>query len=279
MPKNFRWFGWGLAVLVIFGCSGCALLFEGHQGPEVHRGTSLVQYLYPDKARPKAKQGIPHLELPLRVGIAFVPDDGITSLAEGQKVALLNSVVANFQQHPVIGQIEVIPSAYLQRRGGFTNLDQLRQLYDIDAIALISYDQVQHVDPTLFSLTYWTIIGAYLVPGDMNDTSTMIDAAVFHIPSRQLLFRAPGTSRVEGMSAVAYQQSQLREDAERGFAEASVALVPELQKQLALFQERVKKQPKKYRVSYRPGYSGGALDGSLLVPVLVLGVIALRRSA
>lgn len=40
----------------------------------------------------------------------------------------------------------------------------------MDVVALVSRDQVQFTDQGLLSLTHWTLVGAYIVPGERNDT-------------------------------------------------------------------------------------------------------------
>ncbi|MEJ2368338.1 MAG: hypothetical protein P8Z49_08320, partial [Acidobacteriota bacterium] len=53
----------------MFAFAGCAGLFGNNK---VQHSSSLVDYLYPGK-RQKVKPSIPHLDLPLSVGLAFVP--------------------------------------------------------------------------------------------------------------------------------------------------------------------------------------------------------------
>ncbi|NIQ95366.1 MAG: rhombotarget lipoprotein, partial [Desulfuromonadales bacterium] len=69
-------------------------------------------------------------------------------------------IAADFRRHDFIGRIELIPAPYLRPGGSFANLDQIRTMYGVDAMALLSYDQVQYTDEDLLSLTYWTIVGA-----------------------------------------------------------------------------------------------------------------------
>jgi len=57
---------------------------------------------------------------------------------------------------------------------------------------LISYDQTQFTDQGVLTLAYWTIVGAYVVQGEKNDTQTMVDAVVYDIPSRKMLFGLQG---------------------------------------------------------------------------------------
>ena len=182
------------AVLLL---SGCASWME--QGSKVQRG-SLVEYLYPKGEEPALKPATPELHLPLRVGIAFVPGERFSDLTEAERNQLLNRVKAAFANRPYISAIEVIPTPYLRARGGFDNLQQAARMFNVEVVALLSYDQVQFNDSNRLSLLYWTIVGAYLVNGDQYDVNTLVDAAVFDVSSRQLLFRAPGTSQIKGSS-------------------------------------------------------------------------------
>ncbi len=259
----------GLSVTLIGGCA---------TQRSTHHSSSAVEYLYPDKKDPIIKPGIPTLRLPLRVGIAFVPaGSGYRShslvLTEQRKMALMKEVADHFRKYPFVKDIELIPSAYLKPRGGFTNLEQLRTMYGVDVMALISYDQVQFTDQGLLSLTYWTIVGAYIVPGEKNDTHTMLDTVIYDIASRKLLFRAPGTNTVKGQATLANLTEQLRADSESSFNAAAKDMIVNLDQQLALFKEKVKERPQEYRVVHTPEYTargGGALD--LLVLALVAGL-------
>jgi hypothetical protein len=77
---------------------------------------------------------------------------------------------SNFEEYKFVEAIELIPSLYIEEGGGFSNLDQLRKLFDIEGIPLLSYDQSQFNDTRALSITYWTIIGAYIVREEKNDT-------------------------------------------------------------------------------------------------------------
>ncbi len=123
-----------------------------------HRSTSVVQYLYPDKQDYIEVPGIPRLKLPLRVGIAFVPENKVytQALTEADKMNLMKEVSEHFNQYDFVKSIEIIPSAYLRSDGGFANLDQIKTMYGIDVIALLSYDQTQFTGEEVASITYWT---------------------------------------------------------------------------------------------------------------------------
>lgn len=260
----------------------------------MHYSTSVVDYLYPNVKDPIVTPGVPVLSLPLNVGIAFVPGgdhrrqqvymSGMKvpafALTEKKKTQLLQQVAGHFKKYPFVKTIEVIPSAYLTPRGGFANLNQIRTMYGVDVIALVSYDQTQFTDEGMLSLTYWTIVGAYVVPGDKNDTHTMLDTVVYDIASRKLLFRAPGLSHIKGKATPVNLSEQLRLDSEQGFDEAGKGMIANLDEQLALFKEKVKERPQEFKVVHRPEYkggSGGALDPWWLAALAAAAAIARWR--
>jgi rhombotail lipoprotein len=264
---------------------GCA---EFNHARVRHRANSLYTFLYPQGREHIDAPTIPTLTLPLRIGVAFVPTetskgqrDEDVEFTETHKAALLKKVAAQFKSYPFVKNIEIIPSAYLTPRGGFANIDQLRTMYDLDVMALLSYDQAQFTDEGMLSLTYWTIVGAYVVPGEHNDTRTMIDAAVYDIPSRKLLFRAPGLSTVNASTTFMNSSEELRKNSEEGFEKAATNLVVELKEQLADFQDRVKSSPTEYKIVRKPGYTGGgalsALELALFACAGISFVFAQRK--
>ena len=282
MPTN-RWRG-GLVFLLVssLALAGCFATAT------TRNATSVVDYLYPNVREPVVSPSIPVLKLPARVAIAFVPggESQATAgrapfrlsrgfvLTEAKKIAVMQEVANHFKKVSFVGNIEIIPSAYLTPRGSFANLDQLRTMYGADVIVLVSYDQTQFTDEGLLSLAYWTVVGAYVVQGQKNDTHTMLDAVVYDIPSRKMLFRAPGISLVKGSATLVNLSEQLRVDSEAGFNKATAAMIANLDGELVAFQEKVKQRPEEYRVvqtSSGSGRGGGMLDLFTLALLAVLG--------
>lgn len=262
--------GW---MLLLAGCAGW------NPGGKTHQSGSIVDYLYPDaKEPPQMQPSVTYLRPPVRVGIAFVPGSGWDSgLPEPEKAKLLERVKASFAQYDFIGNIELIPSQYLRPKGGFANLEQVARMFNVEVVALLSYDQVQFDDSNALSVLYWTIIGAYIIHGDQYDIHTMLDASVFDVPSRKLLFRAPGTSQVKGSSSMAGFSESARTARIEGYSQAATALIPQLQAELEDFQQRIKSDAS-YRVENRPGYSGAGDLGWLgILLALSLLLIAQRR--
>lgn len=244
-----------LLTFFIVAVSGCASWVP--QGKSQQTG-SMVDYLYPDsKDAPRLQQVVTSLRPPVRVGVAFVPSAGWgNGPTEADKMKLLDRVKASFGKYDFIGNIEVIPSQYLKPKGGFSNLSQVARMFNVEVVALISYDQVQFNDTNALSLLYWTIIGAYVIHGDQYDIQTMLDASVFDVNSQKLLFRAPGSSQVKGSASMSGFSEVARAGRLDGFNKAVDDLIPNLQTSLADFKERIKKDAT-VRVENKAGYSGG----------------------
>jgi len=251
------------SIPLLICCAGCATGSTKHS-------SSAVNFLYPDKTVPVPSQGIPVLNIPLSVGIAFVPGEGGGNYGNGllqssglqdsenfrytekKKKELMQAVAEHFKQYSFIKEIKVISSSYLKPGGSFANLDRIRSVYGVDVIALLSFDQTQFTDEGFASLAYWTVIGVLIVPGEKNDTHTMVDTVVYDIKSRKLLFRAPGLSNIKGNSTPGYLKSNLRADSEQGIESAAKDMIINLDAQIALFREKIKENPEAYKVIEKP---------------------------
>lgn len=262
----------------------CTLLFSGCAAlqPVKQQGvsSSLVDYLYPDGEIPADLVDTkPVLNLPLRIGLAFVPAGAGSSqeISDKQRNELLEKVRVQFEQYAFIEQIVVIPDNYLSHGRGFTTVEQVARLYGVDIIALVSYDQVVFSRMNAGSLTYLTIIGAYVVPGDEQRVDTFVDTAVFDVRTRKLLFRAPGVDTKKDVSRLFTVESERIRISQESMAAAVTHMSANLDTELHRFKERVKSgQVAEVRV--RSGYSGGgAADGFLLAPLALLAALRMRR--
>ena len=119
---------------------------------------------------------------------------------------------------------------------------------------LLSYDQSQFQDTGAWSITYWTIIGAYIVQGEKNDTHTLMDAALFLIPSRKMLFRASGINHIKNSATPINLSEQAREDSLTGFRQASMDVAKNLQKKLYDFRKVIRSSSGKFKLKLKPGY-------------------------
>jgi len=254
----------GLALGLALALAGCA--------NTARNVTSTSEFLYPGKEE-LVVSGTPVLTLPLSVGIAFVPGTsgfapsrmpvfvaraiGLSRgsmITEKQKAEVMQTVADRFRKYPFVGDVTIIPTDYLKPKGGFENIDQLRATHNVDVIVLISYDQTQFSDQGALSLANLTIVGAYVVPAEKNETETVLDAVVLDIGSRKMLFRAPGTSHVKGLATLVNQSQELRADSEQGFRKAAESMVENLDRQLASFRQRIRDRPADYTVIRPEGY-------------------------
>ena len=221
-----------------------------------HYKTSIIRFLGADENTMEMQEASePTITVPLKVGFAFAPSlDYGEGFPEKERMNLMQEIASQFKEYKFVETIELIPSLYLEEGGGFSNLDKLRQLFDIDLIMLLSYDQSQFHDTGAWSVTYWTLIGAYIVKGEKNDTHTLMDAALFHIPSRKMLFRASGTNHIKNSATPINLSEQARKDSLSGFHQASMELTKNLQDKLYYFRKAIRSQSGKFKLKLKPGY-------------------------
>lgn len=266
------WLVVAASALMLTSCSSLVSQQTGKQSVS----SSLMDFLYPEKTdKAVHSPEIPVLSLPVNVGIAFVPSAGWKGDAIHNKdqYELLEKVKASFVQYDYIDRIEVIPSTYLAGGEGFTTLEQVGRLYDVDVMALVSYDQVTQSVENNAALLYWTIVGMYVIPGNENTVQTFVDTAVFDIKSRKMLFRAPGISKLEKRTTAVGIDETLSEKSMEGFNIAVTDMSQNLDDELARFKIRVKEE-KIAKVEHKTNYSGGAIEPLLLFLMCLMTLIA-----
>ena len=241
-----------LAALLLLG-TGCAT------PATIQRRSSLANYLGAKTApAAEAPTGPVKLQLPLRLGIAFVPAEngqrqgsslaGHTPtrlVAAGQDQELHQQVADLFGQKPWTLSFKIIPALYLTKAGGFEDLTQVAQSFGVDVVALVSVDQVQFSSPRWYAWTYWTLVGAYMVQGDKNDTTTLVDAAVYHVPTRTFLFRAGALGTVKGGSSWSNREDAFRQQARESLRLAMGNLSASLDQGVAGFKQDLVKGARK----------------------------------
>ncbi len=273
----------GLAFIVVL-VAGCSTLswFGNDGGPRKGSSSSLVDYLYPKGEEPPPVDAqIPTLNVPLRVGLAFVPTNVQSGdpLSEARKTELLERTKAAFQGKEYLREIVAIPDTYLSAGRGFEAIDQVARLYKLDVIALVSHDQVAISSDRSSSLLYWTIVGAYVIEGTQNEVQTLVDTAVFDIPTRTLLFRAPGIDKVTKDATLVGTPEQVRRTQDESFGRAMDQMTGNLQNELEVFRQRIKTEGTARVVhsgSAGAGGSGG-IDGLILLALLLLVVVGVWR--
>ncbi|MBI5433249.1 MAG: rhombotarget lipoprotein [Planctomycetes bacterium] len=253
--------------------------------PTVQRKANVVDYLYPSGAAAQPAQDVA-LQLPLRVGLAFAPtpaySGNVDDLDEMTRRDLLKRIADAFRDRPEIGAVELLPTSQLTPGGGFENVDQLAKLYGFDVIALVSYEQRQFNEESRSSLMYLTVVGAFMVEGNRNETRTIVDATVFDVRSRALLLHASGASSLAERSTAVDVQRVAREAADAGFVQATDELIAGLNTSLDEFREQAKSGTVRGRgtpaLTVNGGVAGaGGFGGWQVVAALCLLAGAVRR--
>lgn len=259
-----------VATITVF-LTGCSSLWNWSGDSRGGSSSSLVDYLYPNgQVPPDVQETIPYLELPLRVGIAFVPGQvGYSTISERTKMQVLEKVKAGFVDREYISHIEVIPDAYLRSSNGVAGMQQVARLYGVDVMALVSYDQVADSEENPSGILYWTIVGAYVIKATSNEVQTFVDTAVFDVDTARLLFRAPGAHTMSDRSTLVESEEVVRKARDESLAAAMEQMTDSLTLELDRFQEHVKDDPTVAKTEWKPGSGGGGAVGWLLVLVLI----------
>lgn len=267
----------GLIVL-LSGLMGCTSLILGGNETQIRHGasSSLVDYLYPDgETPPQRTAALPRLDLPLNIGLAFVPASrNQQPLSAVEKDALLERVAAAFRDRAYVASIQVIPETYLAGSRGHRGMRQVASVFGVDAMALVSYDQLTLSNERDSALLYWTVVGALVVKGNRNEVQTLIDTAVFDVRSGKLLFRAPGVARNRSNATLMDASMERRELAVAGFGAATDDMIVNLDTELETLREAAK-NGERIDVTWREGSGGGS--AGLLLLVLLGGTLAAHR--
>ena len=258
--------------------SGCSVLFGSHEQVRSGESSSLVDYLYPDgEIPPPVSDQLPALELPLRVGIAFVPSSRWGGLGGAEKRVLMERVADAFRERPYISSIETIPEQYLKSTRGIVGMRQVAAMFGVDVMALVSYDQVSFSGERESALLYWTIVGTTFIKGNSNEVRTLIDTAVFDVNTAALLFRAPGTHAGQVNSTLFDSARDLRNLKGEGFTAANEDMIVNLNRELGHFEEEVK-AGESATVAWTDGSGGGGSSDTIFLLVLMgLAFIAVCR--
>lgn len=265
-------------ILIVAVASGCSSFWSMTGETRSGVSSSLVDYLYPKgEVPPDVGDTVPYLELPLRVGIAFVPGQGgRIAISEATRMQLLENVKAEFGDRPYVDHIEIIPDTYLRSSKGVDGMQQLARLYGIDVMALVSYDQVAVSEDNPSSFLYWTIVGAYAIKATSNEVQTFVDTAVFDVKTASLLFRAPGLHKMSDRSTLIESGEVVRKARAASFVAAMETMTQNLAIELDRFRERIKDDPGVAEVKWKEG-SGGGSAGWLMLGALCLAAARRHR--
>ena len=159
----------------------------------------LGEFLYPDGQSPPASNTIPELHVPLRVGLAFLPSQSSSGSVRSMhpRSRCCWSASGSASRHVSLSAKSSSSRTTTWQYPGFCGTGWRARLYNVDVMALVSYDQVMHTDDNKWSLGYLTIVGAYILPGNTQDSATLVDLVVVDPATRSLVLRAG--ARIRGM--------------------------------------------------------------------------------
>ncbi len=252
--------------------SGCALFMgpSHDQTSSVNVTQSALNYLYPgDTGESMPLAASTQLELPLRVGVAYVPGQGGYSATVHD--ATLETLAALLAQQDFIKRAVVLPPDNLTPGGGFEELTRLAHLYRVDAVVLLSYEQVVYTEDSALSLLDLTIVGAFVVPGHKNEVQTRLTATSVHVPSQRYLFSASTTHTTEQRASLVHSPTQIRQARD----DSLIAATHEVAARLELALEAFKTDLESDDSIHIAGGSGGVL---FLTLILICVAFARRRS-
>jgi rhombotail lipoprotein len=267
--------------VMALAAAGCTLM---NHSTQTHHSSSLVSFLYPDGSTPPPQNAVPELRVPLRVGLTFLPTQaafGDAQLDAAHKQELLERIRQRFSDRKFVSEIVIIPDYYLAANRGFAGLEGVQRLYNVDLMALVSYDQLTYTDDNQWSLGYLTIVGAYVVKGSTNDTTTLVDLAVIDPRTRSLVLRAGGTDTHHQNSTLVDMQRNTRLASAESFDAATQQMIIHFDGALSAFETEVHEGRANVHVAARGagGGGGGSIMGADLVALVGLALLSVRRAA
>jgi rhombotail lipoprotein len=243
----------------IVGLSLALLLCAGCVGPTVGTARSMSS-IHPVTGtgedgqvftgpRPVQPTSLP---VPARIALAFVPEANAKGsqaamaswatgpLPETFKAKVLENLANAFRGESYVGNIECVPAFYL---GGHTAPEfvaSVRATFNVEAVALVTYD-LQHFNRVNgWALTYIALVPALFVPGNELSSHLYLDTAVYWSENAALLFRAAGSASGDESFCPLYYDDNAQIQTERCFAAATTDLVPKLRKEFGEFAKRIK---------------------------------------
>jgi rhombotail lipoprotein len=274
-----------LLALALAGCAGLGPLLCWPEcnspGRKSHGSSSLVSFLYPKGTDSVPDNQLPTLRVPLRVGLAFLPDRAgapVEGLEGARREQILQRIAQHFRSRDFIGEIVLVPDYYLRDVRGFDGLAGVQRLQSVDLMALVSYDQVRYQDDRGLALGYLTVVGAYVLKGTRQDVTTLMDMAVVDPATRSIVLRAGGTdTRVHNTTYVGSEVAG-RKAAADSFDAAADQLIEHFDVALTQLQADIRAGKSTVKVQRRDGTGGGGSLGRLaLLGLVALALVAVRR--
>ncbi|MDO9177965.1 MAG: rhombotarget lipoprotein [Agitococcus sp.] len=203
-----------ITVLIALSIQGCNSL-----GPRGSSSRDLANVLAPVKDSLVVKEKKP-LVFPTTVAILMVPgtnsnmvpNSTLRLAAEQLKKKLLKN-------EKYINGVSIISDGDIREK---ISLDTIHDLYGVDIIVVLSYQQDQRRTQNSFaSMLDIAIAPAFMLPSVKVTTSTVIDGKIIHIPSNAIIFRSSGVDeRAIQLTRVSSDGSKSNEESIKGFTAA-----------------------------------------------------------
>jgi rhombotail lipoprotein len=274
----------GLALLALSGCAGLEALLCGtncnHAGRHLRGSSSLVGFLYPAGADAVPPDALPTLPVPLRVGLAFLPERSgapVAGLEAARRERIMQRIGEHFRGRHFIADIVQIPDYYLGEARGFEGLAGVQRLYKVDVMALVSYDQVSYQDDRGLAVGYLTIVGAYMLKGTRQDVTTLMDLAVVDPVTRSIILRAGGTDTRAHNTAYVGSEIAARRVATDSFDAAAEQLITHFDVALTQLETDIRTGRSELKLRRADGADAGGGAGALgTAAILVLTALAMH---
>jgi rhombotail lipoprotein len=205
-----------------------------------HFRSNALEYLYPYGA-PATEPRDVSVRLPARVGIALAPRNSMRALTftVSQQEELLRRIAEQFRGREGIAPVVIVPAGELKALGSFGDLDRIQAEFGVDLVMLVSCDQFQSAEATRASWTYWSVVGAYVVTAEKDETASVADVVMYDVSSRVMVLHAEGSDRSKNETIPADVEGSLREARARGFDRAVDGLMGKLDLALVAFQKQI----------------------------------------
>tara|TARA_R110002167_G_scaffold130988_6_gene314651 strand:- start:671 stop:1570 length:900 start_codon:yes stop_codon:yes gene_type:complete len=206
-----------LAVILITSLQGCVI------GPRSSASQGLSQILEPVTDSLVSINKEP-LIFPATIAILMIPSPD-TNMVPNSTLRLAAEELKQklLENEKYINGVIVVSNSDIQEK---ITLKTLRNMYGVDIVAIISYQQDQRSSRNSFlSFLDIAIVPAYTIPSVKVTTSTVVDGKIVHIPSNAIIFRASGLNeRSTHMTPVSSQENGTNEESIEGLKASIVDL-------------------------------------------------------
>jgi rhombotail lipoprotein len=234
-----------------FWLNGCSIVRDPESiVRETHREPSALAAFLSQGQDIPVRDGSVDLELPIRIGLAFLPPAGNTIDAvpttdqRGIAQARVRDVMLSV---PYVSEVIIVPDYYFVPgvTGGFEKMRELSHRFDFDLLAVLASDQTSYESRNFRSLGLITVLGADLWEGDVDKAVTAIELAIVEPTSRTVVMRMASGAAFGDTTTLLDDWRSSNHLRCVSFDEARVALVDDLQIRLGELRSRLESPMKR----------------------------------